>query len=241
MVKYLFVCGCARSGTTAVTQLLNAHPYIAVGVERYRESLFKGHELSPDDFRKERFFSQSFGHPRVYEHLQQKYDSVVYRGDKIPKLYEYFDQIARNFPEAKIVFIVRNIFDVALSFKVRANDPEDTQWPSRRNVKKAVVEWNRSLQKASYWIKRTSGYVIGYENLMYGKGDNSGLLGYLELESHPDMSQKLRQLRKQVQRLNKERAETLSTTEQNFISLNADFDTYHSIVSVWLPEATEKQ
>ncbi|NEP86465.1 MAG: sulfotransferase [Okeania sp. SIO2C2] len=56
--KYLFVCGCARSGTTAITKLLNAHPLIAIGVERYKHYAKQDliHKLSPALFKLSVFF-----------------------------------------------------------------------------------------------------------------------------------------------------------------------------------------
>ena len=35
-MEYLFIAGCARSGTTAMARLLNQDPRILIGIERYK-------------------------------------------------------------------------------------------------------------------------------------------------------------------------------------------------------------
>ena len=57
--RFLFVCGVARSGTTVLARLLNNHPQVAVGVERYKYR-FMRRALPADPaslFTRERFFS----------------------------------------------------------------------------------------------------------------------------------------------------------------------------------------
>jgi len=227
MTKHLFICGCARSGTTAVALLLNTHPDIALGVERYRDHLFDGNELTPAHFAPEAFFSQLSMHPRNAEPLRSKFNKVTYRGDKIPKLHAYLDQIERNFPEAKVIFLVRNVFDVALSFKTRANDLDDDSWPATRDIHKAILEWNASLRSIFTWINRVDGFVLDYEELFHGTGDMRSLLDYLSLGPSSDMERKLEQNRRFVIRREQNRgAVHLTADEKRHIALNAEFRLY---------------
>ncbi|WP_405196631.1 sulfotransferase [Zarconia navalis] len=39
--KFLFVCGCPRSGTTAIAKLLNYHSKVILGMERYKYQIRK--------------------------------------------------------------------------------------------------------------------------------------------------------------------------------------------------------
>src|SRR5205807_10659654 len=56
--RFLFVCGVPRSGTTALAQLLNYHPRIGIGIERFRSIAIgsRGDEFRLTLYRKERFF-----------------------------------------------------------------------------------------------------------------------------------------------------------------------------------------
>ena len=90
--KYLFVGGLARSGTSALTELLNGHSEIAIGMERYKylfgngELFTRGEEL----FEKQKFFEWSptetnvqlddKKYQRMYERIERKYHQVSYHG-----------------------------------------------------------------------------------------------------------------------------------------------------------------
>ena len=58
--KFLFVCGCPRSGTSYFQSILAWHPAIALGMERFNLRLFAG-KLLPSDFERERFFRMEAG------------------------------------------------------------------------------------------------------------------------------------------------------------------------------------
>ena len=52
--RYAFITGCSRSGTTALTRLLNRHPDVAIGYERNNRLAGRG-LLTPSLFEPERF------------------------------------------------------------------------------------------------------------------------------------------------------------------------------------------
>lgn len=52
--NYVFICGCPRSGTSAMTQLLSAHSQIVIGIERFK--YINKNLLRPEMFRKDYFF-----------------------------------------------------------------------------------------------------------------------------------------------------------------------------------------
>src|SRR5262245_48114736 len=103
--KFLFVCGCPRSGTSVVCRMLASHPDVALGLERFNLRIAR-QELTPDDFTKERFFDVQKGDTwyadlaqfaRHYDQQHSKYDTAQYVGDKFPRLYEHFGYITSRF------------------------------------------------------------------------------------------------------------------------------------------------
>lgn len=56
MPTYAFVIGAARTGTTAMVYLLNAHSSVCIGIERLQVSLLMGEIYPAELFLKERFF-----------------------------------------------------------------------------------------------------------------------------------------------------------------------------------------
>ena len=152
---YLFVYGLGRSGTTALVCVLNGHGQIAIGMERFkRVSAGKTTKLTPDMFTRERFFDFDDGWTNVtpdadprwaklYAALAKKFDRVRYVGDKLvaPRLAELRDA----FPNVKVVCIVRDIFETAHSWQMRADEPND-RWPAQNGAQAAVPRWNAMLR-----------------------------------------------------------------------------------------------
>ena len=67
-MKYCFVFGCPRSGTTAVARLLQAHPRVVIGMERYKFLLSRRRDrgtFGPTLFERERFFDFRAGDTNV--------------------------------------------------------------------------------------------------------------------------------------------------------------------------------
>jgi hypothetical protein len=196
--RYLFVCGVARSGTTALTKLLNAHPKIAVGIERFKYHLGKAanRNLSAQElFTAERFFDfrptdTNVVATRDYERLEAKFDACTVVGDKIPSLYRYADSLFVNFPGSTIVFITRDVETVAASWQKRADNPDDG-WPDHNGHEAAVDEWNRgveiALDLASRWPGRF--LVVRYDQLFNGDpGVLEALVSSLGLEPDRELA-----------------------------------------------------
>ncbi|MEO0752369.1 MAG: hypothetical protein AAFY25_11255, partial [Pseudomonadota bacterium] len=77
--KYLFVGGCARSGTSGLAHLANTHPDVAIGVERFN-SAWGNARLVPELFEEKRFFD-------VRETDTRNVDAVRSRLDAFEKEY----------------------------------------------------------------------------------------------------------------------------------------------------------
>lgn len=232
--NFLFVCGCPRSGTTALWRLLSNDQNIRLGVERYGNRFFSRDFLTPDLFEKERFFDNQKGDTfysdlkafnRYYEDSQEGYDDATYFGDKIPKLYEYLDRLNENFEGPKTIFIFRNIFDVAASYKVRQLDETDN-WS--QGVTEAIAEWNTSLKCAEEYDGDM--LLVDYERLfMEGQGLER-IYAYLDLEVTEEIATVFRHIRARSDQLESSRPRALTALEVKEICTKADFTAYQRLV-----------
>jgi len=150
-MRYLFVVGCSRTGTTAMGEFLNKDERIILGVERYKKI---GKKLTLAHFEKDRFFDISADDTNVLGKLErrsgplkERWDrgGVAYVGDKSPNFYRFLPHLTKTFPGCKVVFMYRGLYAVASSFNVKAYNPK-SRWPETGDYRKAVVQWNESLQ-----------------------------------------------------------------------------------------------
>lgn len=149
--RYAFVTGCSRSGTTALARLLNKHPDICIGFERFA-ALLRSRGLTPAHFDADRFADVQPGDTH-YDALSgfrafhaRKIGQAHVVGDKIPQLTRRYKALFTGFPEAKVVYILREPFSIAESFERRAGDPQDG-WADARGFMAAIKEWNKSLER----------------------------------------------------------------------------------------------
>ncbi len=134
-MRYLFIVGCGRSGTTMLQQALNRHSRVAIPPETGFFLDFLGHSLrgqrqhlrrinadldidirAPQ--RRVRVGESAFG---LYEAIAGAYTAslgrpdVEYFGDKSPRHLLCIKRILRSLPEAKILLMFRDGRDVAIS------------------------------------------------------------------------------------------------------------------------------
>lgn len=150
----LFIAGCPRSGTTALTRLVNLHPEVVVGMERYKGLYSKREGFSADLFRRDRFFdyrdndssflpSTNAKAATFYANADEKFDRAKFVGDKYPQFFRHYDVLFKNFPDAHVIFVFRNPYFVAQSWQRKAED--STSWPSQNDSKRAASYWNDAL------------------------------------------------------------------------------------------------
>jgi hypothetical protein len=201
--------------------------------------------LEPGLFTKERFFSVKKGdsffnsfsevNEKYYDILEAKYESACYVGDKVPLIYERYNDVANSLGGALFVFVFRNIFDVASSYERRKNDKNDILWGNDMDYTRAVRDWNRSLQSTIAAI---------------GEGHKIALVAYEDffrspVEPNPtafsmhglDIDDKVNRLYERVYKKNTEiehvREAVLSSAQKYYIMKNANFDLYTTLEKMY--------
>ena len=166
-----------------------------------------------------------------YDELAEKYDSCMWVGDKRPDLYLSYQQLHSAFPSAVVLFIFRNIFDVAQSYKVRALDAED-DWPETKGVMSAILDWNDSLNMTLAAQQNMAIHTIQYERLFGGEDLNIspifeplGLSNVTRPQNFFDNRLKLR-----AKVLETERGAILTSDEKREIAFHADFSAYRQLI-----------
>ncbi|MDQ4107899.1 MAG: sulfotransferase [Actinomycetota bacterium] len=181
-----FIVGSARSGTTLLRLMFNAHPDVAVPPEsRFVTELFQGHEdVDVDEFLRElsahkRWHEWDIPIGAVAEELLG-HERVPYRdaiaaafgayarahgksrwGDKTPRYIESIDLLARLFPEGRFVHLVRDGRNVALSYAHVPFGP--------KTVGAAAALWSRRVEagvRAGRPLGRDRYLEVRYEELV---------------------------------------------------------------------------
>ncbi|KGF72799.1 hypothetical protein DO97_04800 [Neosynechococcus sphagnicola sy1] len=245
MKEYLFVCGCARSGTSVLRKLLVAHPKVVIGLERYINLYRSKGKLTPDLFEKERFlnlqtgdtFYQSLDHfPEAYSGFKERYENATFFGDKIPLLYRGYDAIFTEFPQARVIFISRTLEDVAVSFKRRANDPSDKTWGAKRGVEAAIEEWNAAhrltVQALEKYPRRI--LVVNYE-IMFGTWVGvREMFNFLELDLPIEVRHEVSRLKEGNLRKKTDKTTSLSVSERLSIWQRMNLQAWREVNRDWL-------
>ena len=171
---YLFISGCGRSGTSALTTLLGSHPDICLGMERYAnlvspdnfcldKSYFEADrfsELRPDDT----FYNDLQCFHKWCPNIDQKIKNSKIVGDKRPEYYMVFDKLSEAFDKPLFIHIIRNYLDVSFSWEERAKITRD--WPEKRDAIASINHWNIANQKALEACKMSrSILIVDYENV----------------------------------------------------------------------------
>lgn len=237
--RYLFLCGCPRSGTSALWKLFSAHNKIALGLERYILKSIPSFELSKQDFSFKNFFKFKPGEthfsmltpPEYYEQLKQSYNSCTVFGDKTPQLYIRYKELWQAFDKPVIVFIVRNILDVAQSYQNRYNDPKDN-WSKDYRV--AIKEWNVSLSRTFNAIHQENLpiHILEYEKVYNNDEIFKSIFNALQIEPDVSFENRYLQLVNQNKALESKRVIYLNSSQKKHILLTAKLNLYKQLVSV---------
>lgn len=200
-----FVVGAARSGTTLLRMMLDAHPQLAIppetnfqnaleafeqeSVEASVETIVSGnlwgdYNLAADELRRRvrARRPEEFGEVmRVFFELYAEGRGKPRWGNKTPYYVLRMDLIQRLLPEAHFVHIIRDGRDVALSTV--------PVWFGAGDVSGAAEEWARTLATARRQAERLSHYTeVRYEDLVRDPVPTlKRICEFLELEWDPAM------------------------------------------------------
>ena len=186
--RILIVGGCPRSGTTALTRLLNCHPDVLIGDERYYW-LFDQRRITERHFERERFLELREA-DRHWEEGRapwpsgdpgERYDRALIVGDKYPRLSGVTDHLAAALPDAQLVWILRNPLSVAESYEARRADEGDAWF---FGLDRAMEDWNDGVGGVA---AAPGALVLSYERLFAGHGDPARLFRALDLDPAPAM------------------------------------------------------
>jgi hypothetical protein len=193
-VNIFFVCGAPKSGTTWLQRILDAHPEVCCSGEghfitRFSAPVSKVVNAYNRDLEWESKLVYD-GEPYYGRVGQDEFDEMVrgfilarlrrragaqtrWIGDKTPSYTRHLDQLHRLFPTARIIHIVRDPRDVAVSrmvFSKRAGAP-DACTPGaeehRLTLEGAVTSWTQAVTAVDAFAQAHPGLVheVGYLDL----------------------------------------------------------------------------
>ena len=231
MPRTLIVGGCPRSGTTAMMRLLNGHPKVALGDERYYWRFERG-EVDARLFEPDRFFDLreadrhwDEGREPLPGITRDDYAGAAWRGDKYPPLWRAYDTIEEQLPDARIVCVLRNPLSVAESYAARAEDGEDA-W--HFGPERALDDWNEAVRAALAAVRAGRDIVVAcYEAVFAPGADHGPLFAALDLSAAPARaaSEAVTEHAARVFRREEPRDEAL----RRAVCLAADMDAYRQL------------
>ena len=241
----LFLAGLGRSGTTALLEVVSAHPAVALGVERYKRLYPRDEEpVTADLFEEDRFFDFTDGLTNLtpeqapewaphYAAMRAKWSKARYVGDKMVAI--RLQHVWETLPDARFVCIVRDLEPVAASWEARAQDPDDLGWSADQDATKAVAGWNRSLRRVRRAVKQRPdrAVVVEYDRFF---GDESGaslgkVLAWLELDRSPEIDTAFAQVHATYVEKVAPKRRTLSPETLAFLDEHAERDVWDQVTT----------
>jgi hypothetical protein len=241
-MQWTFISGCPRSGTSITADLFRAHSSFGMGRERYGRYLRINESLDPAMFDKQRFcrdLQAGDSHHRAldqyYDDLFLRFDRCTHLGDKIPHVHKQYAGLRNAFPNARFIFLVRDVFDVANSFKARQTlslNKKSGAWPTWRGVEAAVEEWNRSISDTIEAFGTCDIFVARYDRLFTDSGMLDEMMGFVRAPVTAEIDAFWTKASVQRQQITRSRSSNLSETERRFVEKNADFEKFEKLLKL---------
>ena len=209
MIKYVFIGGMGRSGTSLLRSMLDSHPQIASGPE---------FDLLPEIARLYRLFQEKREAGRIDDYLTSQEIIRLFRGliqgalsgyarrkgktilaEKSPINIQCFDTLAEIMPEAKFIHMIRDGRDVVCShlkvgrrYKDQGMNVQSVELVS---IYHAAKQWSQTVQVGMQFCARISQLhqpspclTIKYEDLvLYPERTLRQITDFLDVEFHPAM------------------------------------------------------
>lgn len=177
----IFIVGMPRSGTTLLRSLLNQHPLIAIAPETHFLTMYQGNSKSPESCLQEYLSSERFryfgikqenvylrlkkeaclSYKKVFDALIKEYALYVNKpifGEKTPGHYEHLTTFFQWYPEARVLWIIRDPRAVAASY-------QHVPW-HKGGVTGPAIRWRSSIKELQKWKKDGRVFVLKYEDLI---------------------------------------------------------------------------
>ncbi|MGZ4693857.1 MAG: sulfotransferase family protein [Acidimicrobiales bacterium] len=205
-----FLIGCERSGTSPMARVMNSHPQIVMGLERYASIynemrlLRDPYLMGPELFTPERFleFRETDTHQRPPEFGQRHYEvaekrfasgDVAWVGDKVlPPNVWLARTMANLFPHSRFVFIYRDPISVCSSWKRRSDDPADG-WREWNGYLAGLEHWRDGLAMAEWFLEGDAADRIFVARCEWFFDDDpaycESMVRFLGLDMHPSIAE----------------------------------------------------
>lgn len=244
-VRPLFICGAARSGTSALTEYLNLHEELLVCMERYR---FVPRKVDPRSFTFERILDyearRSGGEasvPREYHaELLSRKDPAKLRwiGDKHPGYVVWLQTLLENNPGARFIITHRPIEEVAESHEARSRNPDDPWLGGKDGFEIGIEGWNRAMRSTRGFIEGGSNpnvLLIGYDDFFRRNEECMPLISqFLEIEFDDSVREAWAEMSRKFERGRREK-EPLSGEQAKLIEEKKD-----TAAEEWILERIER-
>lgn len=245
--RVLLLAGLGRSGTTALFNVFSDHPQIVLGLERYKRLYRQDAAISRELFTEDRFFDFSDGATNVtpdareawathYGKMRDRWSSATYVGDKLVTIRA--QRIWETLPDARFVFIVREVHEVAASWDARARNSQDTEWSADRGARRAVVSWNKTARRIRRAVRQRPDHAVVVEHARFfadPAGESLGAaLAWLGLERGPDVDQQFARVHRQFTSQVAPKARVLAPEDQAFVDEQVDEGCWRDLLAMAL-------
>ncbi|MEO0342936.1 MAG: sulfotransferase [Pseudomonadota bacterium] len=191
------ICGCPRSGTTALVDLLNCHPDIAASNERFARLIGPKKKITRAHFTTERYmdFQEGDCGEAAFSNAKsalgrEKWADAKWVIDKMPSVYHCLS-VAARLPFDAVVAIFRDPLSIAMSYEARLRNAlagKDSTWRHSNDYERAVQDFNRDIKILNEQSKLSDaerGYrllVVEYTELYKSNGRHNEIYEFLGLD-----------------------------------------------------------
>jgi len=168
--KFLFLGGSARSGTSALTNLVNANKRAIIGMERYI-NLWQKKVVTPAHFEMERFMDvqpgdMPGGNAAYVKNMrfETRFGKELVVGDKFPLIHAIYGHVRQTFDNYQILYILREPLSVCESYQAFFETPGSN---FKADGMKGLSLWNAGVRATRDVLAQGSApiVVVEYEKI----------------------------------------------------------------------------